>query len=88
MFKIRKDTTAGEIIGILILTFAIMLVLLVFYYWLYGVIAVEIFGLPALSFLEFIGLRILIGSFVGRSYSGDLFDLSGVEKNGESNSIE
>lgn len=61
--KINIDTV-GKFFAGLLLAFAIIFFLLVFFYWLYGVIAVAEFGLPALSFWKFLGLKVLISWFL------------------------
>ena len=59
-----KINSWGECLGLLLLVFAIWLALITFHLWLWNVIAVAIFGLPELTFWQFIGLNILVKGFI------------------------
>lgn len=61
----------GEACAYLIFLIAVIFALLVFQFWLWKVIAVEIFCLPALNFWQFIGLKILLRELFGNFYSND-----------------
>lgn len=60
------EFSKGEFLCLLILAVAVWFVLNVFYLWLWNIIAIKIFSLPALSFWQMIGLRLLVKSFFGR----------------------
>jgi hypothetical protein len=51
-----------EFLCLLILAIAVWFALNVFYLWLWSIIAVKIFALPALNFWQMIGLRLLTRS--------------------------
>lgn len=63
------EMTLGEALAIILLCLAIIFALTCFHLWLWGVIAVKIFGLPALNFWQFVGLKILARSLFGSAMS-------------------
>lgn len=56
-----------ELFGVIMATILILIAGTFFAVWLWGVIAVEIFGLPVLSFWQLIGLKVLISFLTGKS---------------------
>jgi hypothetical protein len=66
------EFSKGEFLCLLILAIAVWFVLNVFYLWLWDIIAIKIFALPALSFWQMIGLRLLVRSFFGGMELNDI----------------
>lgn len=56
-------TTFLFLLAFITFAVAIWFALTTFYLWIYGVVAVKIFGLPALSFWQFVGLEMLCTHF-------------------------
>lgn len=56
-----------ELFGVIVGTILILIADTLFSVWLWGVIAVGIFGLPALGFWQIIGLKVLISFLTGKS---------------------
>lgn len=86
MFKF-KVYTFGQAVAVLVATIAIIAALWIFLHWLWGIIAVAIFGLPQLSFWQFVGLTILIRWFISGTSLDKLVDFKAMdgENNGNSN---
>lgn len=68
--ELFKISTVGEFFGLLLLIIAIWFALTTFYLWLWKVIAVGIFGLPQLSFWQFVGLELLTRSLTAHNDIG------------------
>lgn len=60
-----------ELIATLVAIFLVLFGLNFIAVWLWGILAVGIFGLPALSYWQMFGLRVLLGIILpGVKYSG------------------
>lgn len=57
----------GVLFGALFLVIVAFFVLNFLYTWLWGIIAVSIFGLPALTYWQVFGLRILLCGLIPHS---------------------
>lgn len=68
--ELFKISTVGEFFGLLLLIIAIWFALTTFYLWLWKVIAVGIFGLPQLSFWQYVGFELLIRSLTAHNDIG------------------
>lgn len=67
--KNNVRTTVVLMIAFILFCIAIWFAGTSFYLWLYGVIAVKIFGLPALSFWQFVGLEMLCSALFKNTVS-------------------
>lgn len=65
--NIIKINTFGELIVFIILFIAIFFAFTVFELWLWKVVIAAIFGLPQISFWQFVGLKFLLRGFMRNS---------------------
>lgn len=72
IYNTITDNNTGRlaIIGIIFLFIILFVIFNAIAVWLWGIIAVGIFGLPALSFWQMFGLKILLGWIIPTSSGG------------------
>lgn len=59
----NAEVTFGIVLALMLLSVAIWFALTKFYLWIYFVVAVKVFGLPKLTFWQFVGLEMLCANF-------------------------